>query len=128
MTGAEREAKGGDGDKMKSSSWTPGPWVVKISSDGRPYIMGQGVTIAKTYRSAVRITHGEGESALVDLPGLINARLITAAPDMASVLDEIISAEDKFIAETARSSDNGYMYGALHKARLLMRQIHGDDA
>lgn len=72
---------------MSENKWTKGPWKVDVGNDNRPYIMGDGYTLAKAYRTAMRLG---GE--LIDIPGGENANLISAAPDLAEALEKLCDA------------------------------------
>jgi hypothetical protein len=69
--------------------FTPGPWSVDVGADDRPYVIAHGLTIAKAYRSSIH-----PERSLAALPGMENATLIAAAPELYQALKWFIDDID----------------------------------
>ena len=103
---------------------TPGPWTIVESSDGRPYIRANGRTIAKTYRSAIVAARSRPDygSGIEVLPGVENARMIAAAPDMYEALKRCLLYIENDEEDRGRKSDEG------NEARAALAKAAGEQA
>jgi len=84
---------------MSDTPWTKGPWVIDEADgddDESPIYFINGVADNMTVARTIRFT-GRDEA---------NARLISAAPDMAEALEAIVRAETDYANATVRRMAN----------------------
>ena len=84
-------------------NWTPGPW--KVNEAFGYSIIGEGEEVAATYLTGA----GDGEA-------LANARLISAAPELATSLSELLG-----VVCSAINAGDWVVDGACDPAAVLWR-------
>jgi hypothetical protein len=78
--------------------WTPGPWPVDQSGDGKRYIIGKGLVEGPNGYEVAEVYADDAPYAETRA----NARLIAAAPDLYEALEAILQTVDAQYASGIR--------------------------
>lgn len=107
---------------MSETKWTPGPWwVVEKYADRNVFVRAEGGMIAEgPYPSHYSNQDERFEQEKAE--HYANARLISAAPDMAEALEKLLGWEDAIRAYIP----NGGLTSALTYARSALAKARGE--
>lgn len=106
-------------EKMTETKWTPGPWTIKRVGDeshiGIEKDFGDGRTWMSVARVYMNKLCGAKQSAG-------NARLISAAPEMAEALERLL----RIPIDADYRGDSGELHDAIQLARAALSKAKGE--
>jgi len=115
---------------MTTTQHTPGPWVVNICNENGPFLDSFYLsTAAQTWdgneeeRIVCRFPTGTGQFSDMGRENLANARLISAAPDLLSALEEIAS---RALLDVCKHGEVGQPFYILSAAKSAIAKAKGE--
>src|SRR3990167_7770742 len=107
--------------------FTPGPWLVDYESIGREWSDSVSVKDAEGGGHIAHLTRGfQADENGDDGPSLHNARLIAAAPELYSELENIVERFERCMIRAG--SDPEFAAEAVKSARAALAKATGDPA